>query len=259
MKRWRSIWALLLQAGFALAAPAAVADVLGVVLIHGKEGVAEQFASYDAPLAERGILHDRPEMCWSRRRIYDRPYLDCLSEIDAAIDRLKARGATAVVVGGQSLGANGAIGYGARRKDLKGVIGVAPAHGPELLAERPEIAQGMAKARAMVAAGRGDDKATFTDINAGRKFTVTTTSKIYLSFFGADSAAVMPVNTKRLTAPLLCVAGSADQTQRGPGYVFAQAPKNPLNRYVTVTSDHLGTPAAARDVVIKWLRELAGP
>ena len=198
-------------------------------------------------------------MCWSRRRIYDRPYLDCLSEIDAAIDRLKARGATAVVVGGQSLGANGAIGYGARRKDLKGVIGVAPAHGPELLAERPEIAQGMAKARAMVAAGRGDDKVTFTDINTGRKFPgdhdVENLSVVLECGFGCGDARQCETANR---APL-CVAGSADQTQRGPGYVFAQAPKNPLNRYVTVTSDHLGTPAAARDVVIKWLRELAGP
>ena len=34
------------------------------------------------------------------------------------------------------------------------------------------------------------------------------------------------------------------------------APTNPLNCYVTVDADHLGTPTAARDAVLAWLREL---
>jgi hypothetical protein len=48
----------------------------------------------------------RPEalsVCWSRRRIYDRPFLDCLTEIDSAIGRLKGRGAGTIVSAGSSL------------------------------------------------------------------------------------------------------------------------------------------------------------
>ena len=37
---------------------------------------------------------------------------------------------------------------------------------------------------------------------------------------------------------------------------IAKAPANPQNRYVTVVSDHPGTPDAAREVVLAWLKEL---
>ncbi len=63
-------------------------------------------------------------------------------------------------------------------------------------------------------------------------------------------------NTSRLRAPLLWVAGTADRTQTAPDYAFSRAPANPLNRYVTVDADHLGTPTAARDAVLAWPREL---
>ena len=38
-----------------------------------------------AAFNEIGWLTEQPEMCGSRTRIYDRPYLDCLADIDAAI------------------------------------------------------------------------------------------------------------------------------------------------------------------------------
>ena len=66
----------------------------------------------------------------------------------------------------------------------------------------------------------------------------------------------MPDNTSRLRAPLLWVAGTADCSPTGPGYAFSRAPANPVNRYVTVDADHLGTPTASRDAVLAWLREL---
>jgi pimeloyl-ACP methyl ester carboxylesterase len=198
-------------------------------------------------------------MCWSRRRIYDRRYLDCLKDIDAAVDELKTRGATAFVVAGQSLGANAALAYGARHPGLLGVIALAPAHRPEFIANRPEIAMSIYKARDLIAQGRGDVTTTFNDVNARSSivgFTVTATPNIYVSFNG-DSPAVMPANAGRLTAPLLVVAGSRDPTQIGPQYIFDKVPANPLNRYVSITADHIGTPAAAWDTVIKWLNDVS--
>jgi hypothetical protein len=66
----------------------------------------------------------------------------------------------------------------------------------------------------------------------------------------------MPANAARLTAPLLLVAGTNDPTQHGRDYIFNHAPAHPLNRYVTVTADHLGTPAAGREAVIAWLKDI---
>lgn len=250
-------WLITIAAIFVLLLPARGQERLGIVLLHGKEGMPQSFLLYDAPLANQGYLVERPEMCWSRQRIYDRPYLECLRDVDEAIERLRTHGMTAFVVAGQSLGANAALAYGARHGGLKGVIALAPAHAAELLTSRPEIASSIKRAQELIAAGHGESRSNFSDINRGRIFTVTTTPKIYLSFFGEISPAVMPVNAAKLTAPLLLVAGNQDATQRGPSYIFDKAPPNPLNRYVTVNSDHVGTPTAAREAVLKWLGELS--
>jgi dienelactone hydrolase len=242
--------------------PAHAADRVGVVLVHGKSGLPQQFTPMTASLAAQGYLAEQPEMCWSRNRIYDRPYLDCLRDIDTAVDRLKAGGASAIVVLGMSLGGNGALGYGARHPGLKAVITLVPGHAPEFISLRAEVAASLARARTLIAAGQGDVKTTFNDVNTGAasyNFSVNTTPKIYVSFFTPDSAAVMPANAARLTAPLLYITASNDPTQRGRGYIFARAPANPLNRYVVVNADHIGTPAAAREAVMSWLKELVGP
>jgi pimeloyl-ACP methyl ester carboxylesterase len=78
-----------------------------------------------------GYLVDTPEMCWSRRRIYDRPFLDCLTEIDSAIGRLKGHGTGRIVVAGMRQGGDAALAYGARRANLAGIIALAPAAAPE--------------------------------------------------------------------------------------------------------------------------------
>ena len=123
-----------------LSQSASADDRLGIVLLHGKGGLPQQFTPMAASLASQGYLTEQPEMCWSRNRIYDRLYLDCLRDIDTAADRLKERGATAIVVLGMSLGGNAALAYGARHPGLKGVIALVPGHAPEFISRRPEIA-----------------------------------------------------------------------------------------------------------------------
>jgi esterase/lipase len=195
-------------------------------------------------------------MCWSAARIYDRAYLECFADIDAATARLKQRGATAIVVLGMSLGGNAALGFGARRQGLKAIVALAPAHSPELLSRRADIAQSIANAHAAVAAGRANEKATFNDIDLGNIFPVSTTPGIYLSFYGPESPAVMPENAGRLTAPLLLVSGNNDPTQRNADNIFAHVPFDPRNKHATVEADHLGTPAASAPAVLSWLKML---
>jgi esterase/lipase len=245
----------LLVGCLALAA-SAHGETLGVVMMHGKHGTPAQLQQLADSVADAGFAVERPEMCWSAARIYDRPYLECFADIDAAAARLKARGATAIVVLGMSLGGNAALGFGARRHGLAAVIALAPAHAPEFLARRPEIAQSIAKAQSEVAAGRGNEKTTFDDDNLGRSFMVTTTPAIYLSFFGPGSPAVMPENAARLSAPLLMVSGTNDPTQRNSNNIFARAPSDPRNKHVTVEADHMDTPAASIGIVLAWLKAL---
>lgn len=156
-------------------------------------------------------------MCRSGRRSFDLSYADCFRDIDAAIADLKARGASAIVVGGLSLGGNAAIGYGATHPGLLGVIGLAPADDLRSKATRPGIAAVIAQAQDLVSKGKGDEPTWFDDINTGPRGTYTmklhTTARIYLSFYGPDSHASIPDNTSRLTAPILWVAGDDDPTK----------------------------------------------
>jgi pimeloyl-ACP methyl ester carboxylesterase len=235
----------------------AFAQTIGIVLLHGKTGSSDTVINQLAiALQGAGYLIDTPEMCWSRRRIYDRPFLDCLTEIDSAIGRLKGRGAGRIVVAGMSQGGDAALAYGARRANLAGIIALAPAAAPERQVGLGDIAQNVAQARALVAAGRGDETASFVDRNASGPFSVRTTATIYLSYLDPQGPANMLDSVRKLHAPLLWVAGSADPSQTGANAEFNQAPANPLNRLVMVASAHLGTPNAAREAVLAWLPEL---
>ena len=210
----------------------AFAQTIGIVLLHGKTGSPDTVINQLAiALQGAGYLVDTPEMCWSRRRIYDRPFLDCLTEIDSAIGRLKGRGAGRIVVAGMSQGGDAALAYGARRANLAGIIALAPAAAPERQVGLGDIAQNVAQARALVAAGRGDETASFVDRNASGPFSVRTTATIYLSYLDPQGSANMLDSVRKLHAPLLWVAGSADPSQTGAKAEFNQAPANPLNRF----------------------------
>jgi esterase/lipase len=245
-----------LAVGYLMLAAPAHSETVGIVMVHGKHGTPAQLQQLAETVSNAGFLAERPEMCWSAVRIYDRTYLECFADVDAAAARLKQHGATAIIVLGMSLGGNAALGFGARRQDLKGIITLAPAHAPELLSRRAEIAESVAKAQAAAAAGESNEKTTFNDINLGKIFPVTATPAIYLSFFGPESPAVMPKNAAHLTAPLLMVSGSNDPTQRNADNIFARAPSDPRNKHVMVEADHLGTPAAAVAAVLSWLKML---
>ena len=146
-----------------------------------------------------GYLVEQPEMCWSYGRRRDRPFLDCLAELEAPVARLTGRGARAIVVAGMSQGGIAALAFGARRRGLAGIIALAPAGAPErLVTVFPQIAQSIAQARAMVATGRSDGRSTFNDLNTRGSFSINTTAMIYLSFFDPTGPANMLDNTSRL-------------------------------------------------------------
>ena len=253
-----------------LAAAAAQAQQkIGIVLMHGKLGVPLGVSEGKGPAIGAGLVAALksagyrvavPEMCWSRRRGFDKPRDECLAELNPVIASLKAEGATQIVVGGLSLGGNAALAYGATHAGLRGVIGLGPADDPQRKANRPEIAAAVARARALVAAGKGDARDSFADVNTGAggsfPMAVNTTARIYLSFFDPQSASLAD-NTAKLSAPLLWIAGTADPTQRNAqGLYFQRAPANPLNRFAAVDANHLTTPDAGRDAVLAWLADL---
>ena len=248
LRRLLSVLAVLL-----LAVPSAwAAD--GVVLLHGKNGSPDRLiANLSNELEREGYLVERPPMPWSRQRGFDAGYEQAMAEIDAAVARLKARGALRVAVAGHSLGGNAALGYAARRRGLWAMVALAPAHTPEFNA--PRLAGSLAKARDMAAAGRGGEKAEFTDVNVGKEFPVNTTPNIYLSYNDPAGPAVMPSNAAAIAAPLpvLWVVGESDRLTRPADYAFAKIPAHPASRYLAVPADHTQVPDVAAAAVVEWL------
>jgi pimeloyl-ACP methyl ester carboxylesterase len=238
----------------------AASGEIGVVLLHGKgctpTGCIRALAS---ALQERRYLVSTPEMPWSQGRIYDASFEEAMAEIDNEVKALRQKGVKLVVVGGQSLGANAALGYAASRGRVDGIIVLAPGHNPEQPGFARRLRADLSKARAMIAAGRGKEKTTFSDLNQGQFSEVTATGDVYASWFDPAGLAVMPKSAAAIKSPipLLFVVGSDDRSAPTQVYIFDKAPPHPMSKFVTVTANHLSVPTAAIAEVTAWLITLA--
>jgi pimeloyl-ACP methyl ester carboxylesterase len=253
----------LLAAQFSAADPAASLQGLGVVYLHGKGGWPGALnGGILSGLKEEGALVATPEMPWSFHRRYDATYDQAMAEIDAAIGGLKSGGARRIVLIGVSLGANAAIGYAARNPGIAGVVALAPGHLPEVGNMRSFVSDAVARAKALVAEGKGDVPQSFPDMAQGIPLTTTATSSVYLSWFDPDGPAVIPRNAALIGAaaspvPLLWIVGKLDPIdRRGPEYAFNALAKNPKSQYVEVLAGHLTTALMARRQVIDWINGL---
>lgn len=234
---------------------AARAEKIGIVLLHGKQGTPEgNLTRLTARLEGAGFLLERPTLCWSRDRIYDKPFPQCLAEIDAAIAKLRGRGAEAIVVAGQSLGGVAALAYGARHDGLAGVVAIVPGPPPSV-ARRPEIARELDRAKSLIAAGKGDERIRFADVNQGA-IAVAATPPIYVSFLDPEAETNILANTAKLHAPLLWLAADQDNSPLTRETGFGRAPPSPLNRYVLLHAGHFNAPDAAAGPMLDWLATL---
>jgi pimeloyl-ACP methyl ester carboxylesterase len=250
--------AALLTPNFAGAALAAKLQGFGVVYLHGKAAWPGALnGGILSSLEDEGALVAEPEMPWSFHRRYAATFDQAMSEIDAAVAGLKAKGASRIVVIGHSLGANAAIGYGARHPELAGIAALAPGHLPEAEPLRSFVRDAVARAKQLIAAGQGNMPETFPDMAQGIPLTTTATPIVYLSMFDPDGPAVIPKNTAAMgMVPLLWVVGKLDPIdRRGPEYAF-NAAKNPKNKYIEVFAGHLTTPLIARKQVVEWINSL---
>ena len=197
-------------------------------------------------------------MPWSRNRIYDATYEEAMLEIDKAVEKLRKDGAQKIIVGGLSLGANAALGYGVRRDNLAGLIIMAPGHFPEAQKFREMSESDITKAKELVADGKGDKWMNFNDSNMGKTFTSRAGAKVYLSYFDPNGPAVVPANAAAIRSPIpiLWVVGEKDPFTRPSSYAFDKAPMHPKSKYMTVNAGHLDTPTAATDQIILWITAL---
>jgi len=261
--RYLAILIILVLPVSTMSFPADAGEKIGVLLMHGKNGTASEKSPigklvYQLEVADFIVI--APDMPWSRSRGFDRTYAESMAEIDEAVSTLKDTGATKIVVGGHSLGASAAIGYGARRQGLAGILAIAPGHTIDGDGFHKLVDYDYRRAKEMVAAGKGDEETGFKDVNQGKKSTKTMKAKIYLDWYDPEGPAPMPKNAAnlKLGTPLMWIIGERDclMMNRGKEYAFAKAPAHPKNAYVVVKGGHGATPKIGADKIIAWLRAL---
>jgi pimeloyl-ACP methyl ester carboxylesterase len=235
---------------------------VGIVLLHGKWGSPDKnIDRLASSLRGSGFDVITPVMPWSRQRGYDADYPAAIVSIDDSVRELRKDGATVVVVAGHSMGANAAIAaaaYGHEAVDA--VIAIAPGHTPDQPIYRNKVAASLEDAKAMISAGKGAEKGSFLDLNAGRESTAPMAAAVYASYNDPNGMASMPITASKVKAgiPLLwIIAGPEDVLyKQGQGYVFDSWPLHPKNKYAIMNTTHLNAPNEAIGEVIEWINAL---
>lgn len=245
------------------------AEKIGVVLMHGKNPGGPDdpsLSSLVGRLDKAGMTVLVPNMPWSRQRYIDVAWETAMDEIAAHVGKLRAQGATKIILAGHSMGCSAAMSFAANRKGVDGVVLLAPGHSPLLyyqgIPQAPfrnwVVKESIDQARDMVANQRGDEpNVPFADINQGRRLQVWTTPRIFLSYFEPNSDAEMSVTAPRIpqNLPVLWVVGDGDSLIKlGRDYVFNKLPDNPQSKYLEISANHLSTPARAADQVVEWIQ-----
>lgn len=242
-----------------LASPAA--QEIGIVVMHGKGGSPGRYVNLLAEALEKeGFLVANLEMPWSASRHYDVDLDAAVGEVTRALDALRAKGAKKLFVSGHSQGGVFALLYAGRHK-VDGVAAIVPGGTVDVTVYLNALGAHVARARQMVAEGRGAEMAEFADYEGSRGTSpVRTKASSYLGWFDPNGAFTNRIFGQILPGvPTLFVAATRDY----PGLIkmrarnFGAIPPHALKRMPEVDSDHINAPAAAAPEVIRWVREVA--
>ena len=237
-------------------------SLVGVVLMHGKGGSPEKHVTgLASALRQQGVLVANLDMPWSGRREYDADVASAVAQVNAALETLRQQGARKLVVAGHSQGGLFAL-YLAGRLPVDGVIAIAPGGnvGAGLLHDR--LADTVASARALLAAGHGEEKTRLADFEGSKGlYPVMTTPRIYLDWFDPDGAMNQSKAVQQVQAgvPVLFISPDGDYPalQRVRQSMFNTLPANPASQLLIPPGSHLEAPTAAIPGIVDWLDRIA--
>lgn len=267
-RRHLSLSLLATAVGWPWLATAQTPPRIGVLLMHGKNPGSPQNPSIQQlrqRMAAAGWQVLTPDMPWSRNRYLQGDWDGAMAEITEHTKILRGQGATHIVVAGHSMGCPAALGFAARGGDAQALVLMAPGHVPLGYFTAPSlrpVRESIEEARALVAAGKGDETQRFNDINQGRQQPVVMSARAYLSFFDPTSDAEMSVTAPRVPAgtPVFTAIGRKDPMfVRVREYYVDRLPPNPRSRLAEYAGGHLDTPLEATDDLLTWVPQaLAG-
>ncbi|MEO6016336.1 MAG: alpha/beta hydrolase [Polaromonas sp.] len=243
-------------------------DKIGVLMLHGKNPGSNNDPNMSRlkPVLEgAGMLVLFPDMPWSRGRYLDGNWDKAMAEMAVHVQTLRSQGATKIVIAGHSMGAPAAMSFAARGGDVQALVLLAPGHVPARYyasQQNTSVRDSVDEARKLVAAGKGDSRERFSDINQGKQLPVMATAKDYLSYFDPASDADMGVTAPRIPAgtPVLTVVGDEDGISKyARPYFVDKLPANPKSQYLEVKANHLTTPVVASEAVAQWIKAATAP
>jgi pimeloyl-ACP methyl ester carboxylesterase len=235
------------------------AGEVGVVLMHGKGGGVKSNSPI-GKLAARlkgDFVIAVPEMSWSRSRNFDGTMEEAFEEIKGVIARLKAQGATKIVVGGHSMGANTALAFATRYPGLAGVLMIAPGHRSDAYAQQNKNA--LDRGNAFAGRGETDGRVEIFDKNQGKIIKRYLKVAIAVSWFDLEGLAVMQNSAPKVRTgtPVYWVIGKKDRLHpKGRDLIYSKTPTHPKSAYVVVSGGHGVAPIRGAGKIASWLGSL---
>lgn len=237
-------------------------NAIGVVVMHGKGGMPTRYvADLAATLDNNGFLVANLEMPWSGRRDYDVDIATAEAEVLTAMQNLQAKGARKFFLAGHSQGGLFAM-YFAGRHKIDGVAAMAPGGYADGQLTRAKLSDSVAKAKQLVAEGKGTEKERLFDFEGFRgTYPIVVAPAIYLEWFNPDGAMTIETGIKKMSAdvPVLFIVPTNDHPAllKAKQMLFDALPKNPDSRLYEPSSDHLGAPSASRDEIMRWMQQIS--
>lgn len=261
MKRLLGAVLALACLGFHGAQAADTANAIGVVIMHGKSGSPQKNVNgLASTLESKGVAVANMEMPWSGRREYDVGVKQAEQEVLASLQSLRDKGAKKLFVAGHSQGGIFALHFGSQHP-VDGVIAIAPGGNAAASVFQEQLREPLAKARELVAEGKGNEKARLADYESSKgTFPVSTTPANYLDWFDTAGAMNQVKASRALkTTPVLYVAPTRDYPglARVKPQMVQALPPNPLTKVIEPSASHLDAPGAAAQDIYSWMQDVA--
>lgn len=235
---------------------------IGIVIMHGKGGSpAKNVTDLAASLNEQGYLVNNLEMSWSGKRDYDVSVSAAENEVEAALNSLRAKGATKLFVAGHSQGGLFALYFG-NKHVVDGVIAMAPGGNVGSNTFIKKLGEYVERARKLVEEGKGEDKTSLADFEGSKGvYSIVTTPSVYLSWFEPEGAMneLSAINNMNPATPVLFIVPTNDYPPllKIKQQMFESLPVNPRTKLYEPDSNHLNAPSASLSEIVAWTNTIA--
>jgi pimeloyl-ACP methyl ester carboxylesterase len=237
-------------------------EPIGIVIMHGKGGAPTGYVAELARALEgKGFLVANLEMPWSGKRNYDVTVERGEQEVEAALAGLRAKGAKKVFVSGHSQGGAFTL-HLAGKLPADGFIAIAPGGNVANRVFQENVGGSVIRARQLVAEGKGNEPARLQDYEGARgTYPIVAIPAAYVTWFDTEGAMNMDraARAAKPQAPILWIVGQGERPPLRKANIplYNTLPSNPLTKLYEPNSDHVGTPSASVDEIVRWTREVA--